>query len=51
MENLDQKKFRVVTVLTKEEKEDLKVLAWDSQRSMSSYIRFLVIQEIDRYSE
>jgi hypothetical protein len=34
MENQKQQKYRVISVLTKDEKEALKVLAWDSQRSI-----------------
>jgi len=51
MENQEEKKYRVVTVITEDEKEALQILARDSQRSMSSYLRFLLIQEINTYAE
>jgi hypothetical protein len=50
-ENQKQQKYSVITVLTKDEKEDLKVLAWESQRSMSSYLRYLLICEIENYKD
>jgi hypothetical protein len=37
---------RVITMLTEDEKEDLQNLAWDSGRSMSGYLRFLVTEAI-----
>jgi hypothetical protein len=51
MENQREEKCRVVAVITEYEKEQLQALARDSQRSMSSYIRFLLIQEINNCSE
>ena len=47
MENQKEKKCRVVIVITEEEKELLKVLARNDQRSMSSFIRCLLIQAIN----
>ena len=47
MQNTQQPKFRVVTVLTAEEKEALQFLARDSQRSMAGYLRYLLIREIE----
>jgi predicted DNA-binding protein len=43
----DEEKLRVVTLLSQEEKDDLQILAWKSGRSMSGYIRHLVIEEIE----
>jgi predicted DNA-binding protein len=43
----DEEKLRVVTLLSQEEKDDLQILAWKSGRSMSGYIRLLVIEEIE----
>lgn len=40
-------RIRVVTLLTAEEKTELEYLAWKSGRSMSGYIRFLVIKAIE----
>jgi hypothetical protein len=51
MENQKQQKNRVISVLTKDEKEALKVLAWDSRRSISSYLRYLLICEIENYRD
>lgn len=47
MENQKEQKIRVITMITKEEKEALQFLARDSQRSMSGYIRYMLIREID----
>jgi hypothetical protein len=47
MGNQEEKKCRVVTVITEDEKKALQILARDSQRSMSSYLRYLVILEIE----
>jgi hypothetical protein len=49
MRNPDRRKFRVVTILTEQEKELIQELAWDSGRSMSSYIRHIIIQELRKY--
>ena len=46
IENEKEKKCRIVTVITEEEKKLLRVLAKDEQRSMSSFIRFLLTREI-----
>jgi uncharacterized protein (DUF1778 family) len=53
MENEKEKKCRVVTVITEEEKDMLQALAKTDQRSMSSFMRFLLAKEINRdfYSE
>ena len=37
-------KYRVVTLLTEEEKEALQTLAWRSGRSMAGYLRYLLIE-------
>jgi hypothetical protein len=47
MENQEEKKCRIVIVITEEEKEMLQVLARNDQRSMSSFLRCLLIQEIN----
>ena len=39
-------RVRVVTLLTEKEKAALETLAWRSGRSMSGYIRHLVVEEI-----
>jgi len=44
-------RFRIVTLLTKDEKDALEILAWRSGRSMSGYIRYLVIEDIERNSD
>jgi len=46
-ENNKVEKFRVVTLLTEFEKECLKELAWKSGRSMASYLRYILISEIE----
>lgn len=40
-------KYRVVTLLTAEEKVALEELAWKSGRSMSGYLRHLVNEAIE----
>jgi hypothetical protein len=47
----DGEKLRVVTLLSQDEKDDLQILAWKSGRSMSGYIRNLVILDISRHSD
>ena len=49
MENQEEKFCRVVFVITEEEKVLLKDLAKNDRRSMSSYLRGLLIQEINNY--
>lgn len=44
-------KYRVVTLLTVEERIALEELAWKSGRSMSGYIRHLVIEAIEMKSD
>jgi hypothetical protein len=39
-------RYRVVTLLTVEERVALEDLAWKSGRSMSGYLRYLLIEEI-----
>ena len=39
-------KYRVVTLLTEEEKEALQTLAWRSGRSMAGYLHYLLIEAI-----
>ena len=43
-------RYRIVTVLTAKEKAWLERLAWKSGRSMSGYIRYLIVQEIEANS-
>ena len=40
-------KYRVVTLLTIEERVALEELAWKSGRSMSGYLRYLVNEAIE----
>jgi hypothetical protein len=52
MENTDREKYneekqRVCTIPSQDEKDDLQILAWKSGRSVSGYIRHLVIEAID----
>lgn len=47
MDHSDQPTYRVITTLTLEEKAALKLLALNSQRSMSGYLRYMLIREID----
>jgi hypothetical protein len=52
MENQEEKFCRVVFVITEDEKIFLKDLAKSDRRSVSSYLRGLLIREIDdNYSE
>jgi hypothetical protein len=46
MENQEQKKCRVTAMLTADERESLRILAESAQRSMSAYIRYLVICQL-----
>jgi len=46
-EDREVRKHRVVTLITTEEKEELESLAWKSGRSVSGYIRYLIIEAID----
>jgi len=50
-ENCDEEKKRVCTMLSQDEKDDLQILAWKSGRSMSGYIRHLVIEAIEANSD
>jgi len=47
MKTQKEEKFRVSAKLSKVEKELLEYLADESGRSMSSYLRFLLLQAID----
>lgn len=47
----DDEKHRVVTLLSQDEKDDLQILSWRSGRSMSGYIRHLVVEAIERESD
>lgn len=49
MDEIDENDFRyrVVTSLKLQERVRLEELAWESGRSMSGYIRFLVIKAIE----
>lgn len=40
-------KYRVTTLLSLDERVDLERLAWKSGRSMSGYLRHLVIEAIE----
>jgi len=51
MANPNDVRFRVTAMLTEEEKEALQELAWNSQRSISGYLRYMVIREIETYME
>ena len=44
-------RYRVVTLLTAEEKVELEELAWKSGRSMSGYLRHLVNEAIEANSD
>ena len=48
MDKIDEEnyKYRVVTLLTVEERVALEKLAWKSGRSMSGFIRHLIVEEI-----
>jgi hypothetical protein len=48
MENQEQQKYRVTTMITDEERDYLRVLAWNNQRSMSGYLRYLLICELNK---
>lgn len=41
-------KYRVVTLLTEREKEYLQILAWRSGRSMSGYLRYMLIKIMEK---
>jgi hypothetical protein len=47
MKNQKEPKYRVAVLVTKREKEVLRVLAWDKKKSMSGYFRFLLNYEIN----
>jgi len=51
MANKDKNICRVVTAITKEEKDALQELAWSTQRSVTGYLRHMVIREIETYME
>lgn len=51
MENLQEEKYRVAVFLTIGEKKALKQLARRDGRSMASYMRFLLMSDIEEYAE
>lgn len=51
MGKFDEEKYRVVTLLNEEEKDALQELAWSTQRSVSGYLRYMVIMEIAKYAD
>jgi predicted DNA-binding protein len=53
MDEIDENdfKYRVVTSLKLQERVRLEELAWESGRSMSGYIRYLVNEDIERNSD
>lgn len=51
MKKSDQQKYRIVMVVTEKEKDCLKQLAQEEQRSMSGFLRYLLRQEIYRVYE
>jgi hypothetical protein len=48
MENQNEKSFRVVVVLTAEEKKKLQELARNDKRSMSGFLRILLYNEVNK---
>ena len=46
-DDYDDTKYRVVTLLEEDEKENLEKLAWRSGRSVSGYIRHLINEDIE----
>ena len=44
--NDNDDKYRLVTLLTEEEKEALQTLAWRSGRSMAGYLHYQLIEAI-----
>ena len=51
MECNKKQKYRIVTMITSKEREALKILATEDGRSMSSYLRYLLVREIGEYLE
>lgn len=51
MENDKHAKYRIVTMINKEEKAALQILASDDRRSMSGYIRSLLVSQIEDFLE
>jgi len=49
MKKKKETKCRVTILLTEKEKEDLQDLAFYSDRSLSSQVRYLVKQELNKY--
>ena len=45
--NQPNEQYRITTLLTAGEKAALKKRAWKSGRTMSSYIRYLVVEDSD----
>lgn len=48
MENQEEKSCRVVVVMSEEEKEKLQELARNDRRSMSCFLRCLLINEVNK---
>jgi hypothetical protein len=48
MENQEQQKYRVTTMITDKEREYLRVLASSTQRSVSGCLRHLLIRELNK---
>ena len=46
-----ESKYRAITMLTEKEKESIQEIAWYSGRSMSGFIRYLIIQELSKYED
>ena len=44
--NQPEDQFRITTLLTTSEKAGLKRKAWRSGRTMSSYLRYLIIEDL-----
>lgn len=49
MENDKHAKCRIVTMITKQEKAALQILAADDRRSMAGYIRSLLVSQIEDF--
>jgi len=51
MEDSKHDKYRIVTMITREEKAALQILAAGDGRSMSGYLRSMLAREINEYME
>ncbi len=47
MEKSLEKKYRVVVVLSKKERDDLRRVARGTQRSMTGYLRYLLVTDLE----